>query len=203
MNLINVDPSKVKYLDNYIRVSHYAEGSYGDYNVPDDVTTRHNGTTYIKYHDVNNNVYWYDDDSDEIYNSSWVLQTGISLSTLIKDTYWIDFPTPSEMPYTLNDVDKDPFTDLQGFTHRNRVRVDVLTFDCNYKYLDEDTQAYVLQVIEPEWFYCEIINPKTKAREIHKFYASSKGTNVRIVREDTNHNWYNDYVDFQVTMVEE
>ena len=49
----------------------------------------------------------------------------------------------------------------------------------------------------------EIINPKTKVKEIHKVYCSSKKTNVRLVREDANHNLYNDYVDFQVTMVEE
>ena len=153
MNLRNIDLGNVKYLENYIRISHTATGEYGSYVV---------------------------DDND-----------------------WINFPTPSEMPYTLNDVDKDPFTDLIGFTHRNRVRVDALTFDLNYKYMNDDTQAYILQVIEPEWFFVEIINPKTKAKEIHKFYASSKKTNVRLVRQDENQNFYNDYVDFQVTLVEE
>ncbi len=153
MNFINVDTSKVKYLENYIRISHNATGDFGNY--------------------------------------------------VVADEDWINFPTPSEMPYTLNDVDKDPFTDLLGFTHRNRVRTDVITFDCNYNYLDEDTQAYVLQVIEPEWFYAEIINPKTKQKEIKKVYASSKKTNVRIVKENGNGEFYNDYVDFQVTMVEE
>jgi hypothetical protein len=129
--------------------------------------------------------------------------TGDYGNYVVNENDWLNFPTPSEMPYTLNDVDKDPFTDLTGFTHRNRVRTDVLTFDCNYNYLDEDTQAYVLQVIEPEWFYAEIVNPKTKVKEIHKFYASSKKTNVRVVRKDENDRYYNDYVDFQVTMVEE
>lgn len=148
INMNNVD-----YLENYIRVSHRASGSYGNYTVA--------------------------------------------------AGDWINFPTPSEMPYTLNDVDKDPFTDLKGFTHRNRVRVDVLTFDLNYKYLNEDTQAYVLQTIEPEWFYVEIINPKTKTKQIKKVYASSKGTNVRIAKKDGNGNYYNDYVGFQVTLVEE
>ena len=153
MSLVNIDVNKVQYLENYIRVSHTATGSYGNYVV---------------------------DEND-----------------------WINFPTPSEMPYTLNDVDKDPFTDLTGFTHRNRVRIDVLTFDLNYNYLNDDTQAYVLQVIEPEWFYVEIINPKTKSKQIKKVYASSKKTNVRVVRKDENDNYYNDYIDFQVTLVEE
>ncbi len=149
----NIVTNNVQYLDNYIRISHTATGSYGNYS-------------------VNNND-------------------------------WINFPTPSEMPYTLNDVDKDPFTDLRGFTHRNRVRTDVLTFDCNYNYLDEDTQAYVLQAIEPAWFYAEIINPKTKVKEIHKVYCSSKKTDVWLVKKDQNNNWHNQYVGFQVTMVEE
>lgn len=121
----------------------------------------------------------------------------------VAESDWLSFPTPSSMPYTLNDVDKDPFTDLLGFTHRNRVRIDVLTFDLQYNYLDEDTQAYVLQAIEPEWFYVEIIHPKTKKRSIHKVYASSKSTDVMRVTQDSNGNYVNQYVGFSVTLVEE
>lgn len=199
----NVNTSNVQYLENYIRISHYATGDYGNYVVPNEITTTHNNTIYTEYLDSSNNIYWYNSTEQKVYNSSWVEQQSISISSLAKASYWINFPTPSEMPYTLNDVDKDPFTDLQGFTHRNRVRIDVITFDCNYKYLDEDTQAYILQVIEPEWFYAEIINPKTKTKEIHKVYASSKKTDVRVARKDENDRYYNDYIDFQVTMVEE
>lgn len=199
----NVNTSNVQYLENYIRLSHYATGSYGNYVVPNEITTTHNNTIYTEYLDSSNNIYWYNSTEQKVYNSSWVEQPSISISSLTKASYWINFPTPSEMPYTLNDVDKDPFTDLLGFTHRNRVRIDVLTFDLNYKYLDEDTQAYVLQAIEPQWFYVEIINPKTKAKEIHKVYASSKKTNVRIATKDNSNNYHNDYIDFQVTLVEE
>ena len=199
----NIIIDNVEYLENYIRISHYATGSYGNYSVPNEITTLHNGTTYVKYLDDNDNVFWYDETQEELYDSAWNLDTTTELSSLTKASYWFDVPTPSEMPYTLNDVDKDPFTDLLGFTHRNRVRTDVITFDLNYKYCNDDTQAYILQVIEPEWFYAEIINPKTKAKEIHKVYASSKQVNVRVVRKDENENYYNDYVDFQVTLVEE
>lgn len=104
--------------------------------------------------------------------------TGEFGNYVVAEDDWLDFPTPSEMPYTLNDVDKDPFTDLAGFTHRNRVRTDVITFDLVYKYMNEDTQAYILQAIEPEWFYVEIIHPKKKTKTIHKVYASSKKFNV-------------------------
>ena len=36
-----------------------------------------------------------------------------------------DFPTPTGLGRTLHDVDKDAFTDLLGYNHRNRVRHDV------------------------------------------------------------------------------
>lgn len=124
----NIITQNVQHLEKYIRIAHNATGEFGNY--------------------------------------------------VVAEEDWLDFPTPSEMPYTLNDVDKDPFTDLAGFTHRNRVRTDVITFDLVYKYMNDDTQAYVLQAIEPEWFYVEIIHPKKKQKTIHKVYASSKSTNV-------------------------
>ena len=45
-----------------------------------------------------------------------IIRVGNSPETLAS------FPTPSSIGYLLADVDKDPFTDLQGYTHRNRVR---------------------------------------------------------------------------------
>lgn len=129
--------------------------------------------------------------------------TGSAGNYVVNPSDWVNFPTPSDMPYTLNDVDKDPFTDLQGYTHRNRVRTDVLTVDLNYNYLNEDEIAYVLQTISPEWFYIEIIHPKTNQRSIHKVYASSKSVSVRTVKQDSNQNYHNDYVSFGVTLVEQ
>ena len=114
-----------------------------------------------------------------------------------------DFPTPSSLGYSLNDVDKDPFTDLEGFTHRNRVRIDVLSLDLTYKYLTAETKEYLLQRIKPAWFYVEIINPDTNEKEIHKMYASSKKSNVLKVTQDEKGNWINEYVDFTVSFVEE
>lgn len=113
------------------------------------------------------------------------------------------FPTPSGITYSLNDVDKDPFTDLAGFTHRNRVRIDVLSVDLEYKYLEAETKKYLLQRIKPEWFYVEIINPDTNEKEIHKMYASSKKSNVLKVTQDGDGNYINEYIDFQVSFVEE
>lgn len=114
-----------------------------------------------------------------------------------------NFPTPSAITDELNDVDKDPFTDLEGFTHRNRVRTDVKGFTLEYSYLDADTKSYLLKRIKPEWFYVEVIDSETKQKSIHKMYASGKKDGVFRARKDENGNWYNDYVDFVVSFVEE
>ena len=114
-----------------------------------------------------------------------------------------DFPTPSALNYSHNDVDKDPFTDLKGFTHRNRVRIDVLTLELEYSYLEPEVEKYLLERISPEWFYVEFINPKTNKREVHKMYASSKTSGVFRVVQDEDGNWVNKYIDFVVTFVEE
>ena len=199
----NIVTNNINHLEQYIRVSHKATGEFGNYVVQDEYTEVHNENVYVKYVDSDDNVYWYNEEDETIYNSEWVLQDNVNVKNLTKVSDWLSFPTPSEMPYTLNDVDKDPFTDLRGFTHRNRVRIDVLSINLNYKYLNEDTQAYVLQAIEPEWFYIEIIHPKTKKRSIHKVYASSKKFNVFKVIQNESGEYVNDYIDFQVTLVEE
>ena len=67
-----------------------------------------------------------------------------------------NLPTPSSVGYTLADVDKDPFTDLQGYTHRNRVRHDVLSLQLGWNVLSENDIAYILNAISPVWIYVQI-----------------------------------------------
>lgn len=114
-----------------------------------------------------------------------------------------DFPTPSGLTYGLNDVDKDPFTDLLGFTHRNRVRSDVLVLDLEYAYLCPELISYLLLRIKPEWFYVEVTDPDTNTRVVHKMYASSKSVSVLKVEQDLIGAWRNQYTDFTVSFVEE
>ena len=45
-----------------------------------------------------------------------------------------DFPTPQDLGRILHDVDKDAYTDLRGYTHRNRVRHDVEDIALSYGY---------------------------------------------------------------------
>lgn len=114
-----------------------------------------------------------------------------------------DFPTPSSLGTTLRDVDKDPFTDLQGYTHRNRVRHDVIEIELNYSVLSDDDIAYILNRISPEWIYMELIDKKTKQKKVHKVYASDKSFDTFKVWKDDNDNWHELKSEFSVSFVEE
>lgn len=114
-----------------------------------------------------------------------------------------DFPTPSEFKRTLSDVDKDPFTDLKGYTHRNRVRHDVEHFTLTYYILSDEDLQYILNAISPVWFYCEVTNLKTGNKTIHKMYASDKQWDTYKVEKDNNNNWVETTAAFTVTFVEQ
>ena len=113
-----------------------------------------------------------------------------------------EFPTPSEFKRTLSDVDKDPYTDLKGYTHRNRVRHDVENFTLSYNVLDSKDMRYILNAISPVWFYCEITDLKTGSKSTHKMYASDKQWNTFRVEKDTNNNWVETETAFTVSFVE-
>lgn len=114
-----------------------------------------------------------------------------------------DFPTPSSIGYLLADVDKDPFTDLQGYTHRNRVRHDVLSLEIGYSVLSDEDLQFILNAISNVWIYVEIKDKKTLQRSVHKMYASDKKFNAFRVWKDDNNNWQEEEQDFTVTLVEE
>ena len=114
-----------------------------------------------------------------------------------------NFPTPSALGTTLHDLDKDPFTDLEGYTHRNRVRNDVLDIEISYEVLSDDDIAYILNRISPVWIYIELINKKTKQRSLHRMYASDKSFNTFKVWKDENGNWKEIKSAFSVSFVEQ
>ena len=114
-----------------------------------------------------------------------------------------DFPTPSTLGRVLHDVDKDPFTDLQGYTHRNRVRHDVEDITVGYNILSDNDIAYILNRISPEWIYVELIDKKTQQKKVHKMYASDKEWNTFRVFKDTNNNWCSIESEFSFSLVEE
>ena len=114
-----------------------------------------------------------------------------------------DFPTPSTLGITLHDVDKDAFTDLQGYTHRNRVRHDVYDIQLGYSVLSDADLAFILNAISNQWIYIELKDAKTQQRSVHKVYASDKAFDTyRVVKDDQN-NWQTIHQAFSVTLVEE
>lgn len=113
------------------------------------------------------------------------------------------FPTPTTLSTSLHDLDKDPFTDLAGFTHRNRVRHDVLDLEISYDLLSDDDISYILNRISPEWIYIELIDKKTKTKKVHKMYASDKQFDTFKAWIDENDNWHELKSAFTVSFVEE
>lgn len=114
-----------------------------------------------------------------------------------------NFPTPSTIGYTFSDVDKDPFTDLNGYTHRNRVRHDVLQLEIGYNVLGDEDIQYILNTISNVWVYVEVLDKHTRQKSVHKMYASDKKFNTFSVWKDSNGSWHEVSQDFSVTFVEE
>ena len=114
-----------------------------------------------------------------------------------------NFPTPSTLSPTLADVDKDPFTDLQGYTHRNRVRHDVVSLDISYNVVSDDDLSYILNRISPEWIYVELTDKKTKQKKVHKMYASDKKWDTFRAWLDSNGEYHEEEIAFSFSLVEE
>ena len=114
-----------------------------------------------------------------------------------------DFPTPTSISRGLRDVDLDAFTDLRGYTQRNRIRHDVEQITLGYSILSPDDESYILNRIDPAWIYVELTDKKTKQKKVHKMYASDKEWNVRWAMKDENGYWYEQDMDFSVTLTEQ
>lgn len=114
-----------------------------------------------------------------------------------------NFPTPSAIGRALHDVDKDPFTDLQGYTHRNRVRNNVEDITLTYNILSDDDIAYILERINPQWIYVELIDKKTKQKKVHKMYASDKTWDTYRTYKNSDGNWVEESIAFSFSLVEE
>ena len=114
------------------------------------------------------------------------------------------FPTPSSLGRSLKDVDLDAYTDLDGYTQRNRVRHDVEQITLEYNVLSPTDESYILNRISPVWIYVELTDKKTGNKAWHKMYASDKDWNVHRVQYDTdNSKWYEQDINFQVTLTEQ
>ena len=115
-----------------------------------------------------------------------------------------NFPTPTGLGRTLHDVDKDAFTDLLGYAHRNRVRHDVEDLTLTYEVLSDDDEAFILNAISPEWVYVELIDKKTKQKKVHKMYAGDKQWDTYyVVYDSETGKWKEITTAFSFTLTEE
>jgi len=104
-----------------------------------------------------------------------------------------DFPTPSVFGRTLHDVDVDAYTDLEGYTQRNRVRNDVEDIALSYNIASDDDEAYILNRIQPQYIYVELIDKKlrtdvTDTNGYKKYIKDVKSGDRDITNGDTY--WY-------------
>lgn len=114
------------------------------------------------------------------------------------------FPTPSSIGRTLHDVDLDAYTDLKGYTQRNRIRHDVEDLTLTFNILSDDDMAYILNAISPVWFYVELIDKKTKNKKICKMCASDKQWDVHRVQFNERTGQFEEQdVAFEVSFVEQ
>lgn len=114
-----------------------------------------------------------------------------------------NFPTPSSIGRSLKDVDLDAYTDLRGYTQRNRVRHDVEQITLGFNVLSPEDEQYILNRISPVWFYVELIDKKTRQKKLCKMYASDKDWNVRWVMQQSDGQWYEESMQFEVTFTEQ
>ena len=115
-----------------------------------------------------------------------------------------NFPTPSALGRALRDVDLDAYTDLRGYTQRNRIRHDVEQITLSYNVLSPNDERYILNRISPVWVYVELTDKKTGQKTLHKMYASDKEWNVHKVQcDETTNSWYEQDAEFEVTLTEQ
>ena len=86
--------------------------------------------------------------------------TGSYGNYVVQENDWNNLPVPTALQRRLHDADVNAFTDLLGFTHRNRVRHDVEDFDLGFAVLNDDDERTLLNLISPEWIYVELIDKK-------------------------------------------
>lgn len=116
----------------------------------------------------------------------------------------VPFPTPSEIGRVLHDVDVDAYTDLRGYTQRNRVRNDVEEITLKYSILSDNDEAFILNKLQPVWIYVELIDKKTKQKKVHKMYASDKEWNVfKAWYDEQSGTFREETYDFTFSLVEQ
>ena len=121
----------------------------------------------------------------------------------VREQDWQEVPVPTAFNRKLHDVDVNAFSDISGFTHRNRARHDVEDIELGYAVLNDADEKVLLNLISPTWIYVELIDKKTGQKKVHKMYASDKEWNVYHMYQDSNGDWQEVNTDFSFSLVEE
>ena len=100
-----------------------------------------------------------------------------------------------------NDVDKDAYTNLKGYTVRNRVRHDVKTLDFNIPTMTGAELKQLLDMRNPVWFQCTFFDESEWKIVTKKMYCSSPKYKKYYI--DKNNPLNNIYTDVQFGFVEE
>lgn len=113
-----------------------------------------------------------------------------------KDKIYINgtaFPFTPVHDAGLNDVDRDSYTNLLGYTIRNRVRHDVNTLDFNIPTMTGSEFHAILQLRDGAWFNCSFFDEGSWAMVTRKMYCSSPTyTKYFLHKTDPSKNIYND-----------
>lgn len=112
------------------------------------------------------------------------------------DTVYINgtaFPFTPVHDAAQEDVDRDSYTNLEGYTIRNRVRHDVKTLDFDIPYMTGSELRQILSMRNDVWFNCSFFDEDAWGIITVKMYCSSpKYTKYYIDNSNPNNNIYTD-----------
>lgn len=111
------------------------------------------------------------------------------------------FPWTPVHDASQEDVDLDAYTNLAGYTVRNRVRHDVKTLDFNISTMTGAELHTILALRSPVWFNCSFFDESEWGMVTKKMYCSSpKYTKEYIDKTNPNNNIYSN---IQFSFIEE
>ena len=105
----------------------------------------------------------------------------------------VEFPYTPTFDAGQNDVDLDAYTNLQGYTIRNRIRHDVKTLDFNVPVMSGIEMKSLMEMRSPVWFQCTFFD-ETEWKMITKtmYCSSPKYTKYYLDPVDPLKNIYTD-----------
>lgn len=100
---------------------------------------------------------------------------------------------PTNISASQEDVDLDAYTNLSGYTIRNRVRHDVKTLEFNLPVMTGKELHNLLKLRDPVWFQCSFFDESEYKMVTKKMYCSSpKYTKYYLDKNNPDNNIYTD-----------